>query len=82
MCNLGALVLVAICGPIFGSNVISIMSSTTILGVLMSGSTYIFEALINIYRAFNFRMMIQANGPFELLGGSTFIEPIDCMGMC
>jgi hypothetical protein len=60
----GALVLVAIYRPTFGSNVISIMSSTTILGGLMSGFTYMFEVFINIYYAFNFKMMIQATGLF------------------
>ncbi len=77
-----ALVLVAICGSTFGFNVISIMSSTTILRGLMSGSIYMFEVFINIYCAFESKMMIQANGLFELLGGSTSMEPIDYMGMC
>jgi hypothetical protein len=73
---------VAICGSTFGFNVISIMSSTTILRGLMSGSIYMFEVFINIYCAFESKMMIQANGLFELLGGSTSMEPIDYMGMC
>ncbi len=80
--TLGALVLVTLCGPTPGSIVISLMSSTTILGGLMNGSTYMFEVFINVCCASNSRMMIQINGVFELLKGNTFMEPIDCMGAC
>jgi len=45
----GALVSVIICGPTLGSNVISPMSSTTILGGLMNGSICMFEMLFNVY---------------------------------
>jgi hypothetical protein len=52
----------SICEPTFGSNVISIMLSTTILAGLMSGSTYMSKVVINVHYASGFRMMIQTNG--------------------
>ncbi len=82
MCNWGCTCLSGHRGPTFCSNVISIMPLTTILGGLMSGSIYMFEVFINIYCAFDFRMMSQSNGLFELLGGNISMEPTDCMGMC
>ncbi len=51
-----------ICELTFGSNVISIMLSTTILVGLMSGSTYMSKVVINVHCAFGFGMMIQTNG--------------------
>jgi hypothetical protein len=78
----GTLVLVTICKPTGGSNVISPMSSTIILGGLMSGSIYMFEVFISVYCAFDSRMMIQVNGVFELNGGNISMEPINCMGVC
>jgi hypothetical protein len=54
----GALVLLTICGHTFGFNVISLMSSTTILGTLMNGSICMFEVFINVYYAFGSIMMI------------------------
>jgi len=56
--TLGALVLVTLCGPMLGSIVISPMSSTTILGGLMNGSTCMFEVFINVCCAFGSGMMI------------------------
>jgi hypothetical protein len=53
----GALVLVIICGPTLGSNVISPMSSTTILGGLTNESICMFEMLYNVYYVFNSEMM-------------------------
>ncbi len=38
-----------------------------------------FEMFIRVYCAFDFEMMIWANGVFALIGGSTSMEPIDCM---
>ncbi len=54
----GALVLVLVCGPTPSSNVISPMSSTTILGGLMRGSIYMFEVLFSVCCAFGFEMII------------------------
>jgi hypothetical protein len=54
----GSLVLMIIHRPTFGSNVISPMSSTTILGRLMSGSICMFEMLFIVYCVFNLGMMI------------------------
>ncbi len=54
----GALVLVIICGPTHGSNVISPLSSTTILGGLTSGSICMSSVLFNVYYASNSIMMI------------------------
>jgi hypothetical protein len=51
-----------ICEPTFGSNVISIMLSTTILVRLMSGSTYMSKVVISVRCASGFGMMIQTNG--------------------
>ncbi len=73
----GALVLVIVCRPTFGSNVISPMSLTTILGRLTNGS----KMLFNVYCASNSKMMIRVNGVFMLIGGSTSMEFIDCMDM-
>ncbi len=75
----GALVCVTVCRPMLNSNVISPMSSTIILGGLTSKSICMFELFITIYCVFGFRMMIQANGVFKLIGGTTSMEPIDCM---
>jgi hypothetical protein len=41
-----------------------------------------FKVFIGVYFAFGSKMMIQANGVFELIGGNTSMEPIDSMGMC
>jgi hypothetical protein len=49
----GALVLMIICKQTHGSNVISPMSSTTILGGLTSWSIYVFKMLFNVYCGFN-----------------------------
>ncbi len=78
----GALVLVTICGPTHGSNVISLMSSTIILGGLTSGSACMSKVFISVCCVFSFGMIVQANNVFELLGGNISMEPIDCMGMC
>jgi hypothetical protein len=48
----------------------------------MSGSIYMFEVFISVCCAFDYRMMIQVNGVFELNGGNISMEPIDCMGVC
>jgi hypothetical protein len=77
----GALVLVTICGPTHGSNVISLMSSIIILGGLSSGSPCMFKVFISVCCVFSFRMMIQANSVWATWGNIS-IEPIDCMGMC
>ncbi len=74
--------LMTVCKPTGGSNVISPMSSTIILGRLMSGSIYMFEVFINVCCAFDYIMMIQVNGVFELNGGNISMEPINCMGVC
>jgi hypothetical protein len=68
--------------PTLGSNVISSVSSTTILEGLTSGSTRMFEVFINVYCVSSFEMMIQINGVFELQGGTLPWNPIDYMGMC
>jgi hypothetical protein len=57
------------------------MSSTTILGGLMSGSICMFEVLLNVCYAFGSKMMIQINGVFVLIRGSTSMELIGCMDM-
>jgi hypothetical protein len=61
-----------LCGPMPGSIVISPMSSTTILGGLMNGSTCMIEVFINVCCASSSGMMIWINGVFELLGGEHF----------
>jgi hypothetical protein len=71
-----------ICGCTCGSNVIFDMLLIIILVGLTSGSTCMSEVFINVCCAFSSRMMIQNNGVFELLGGNTWMEPIDCMGVC
>jgi hypothetical protein len=73
---------VTVCKLTGGSNAISPMSTSIILGGLMSGSIYMFEVFINVCCAFDSRMMIRTNGVFELNGGNTSMEPIDCMGVC
>jgi len=75
-------VLVTICGPTHGSNVISLMSSTIILGGLTSGSPCMSKVFISVCCVFSFGMIVQVNSVFELLGGNISMEPIDCMGMC
>jgi hypothetical protein len=65
--------------PTFGSNVISPISSITILGGLMSGSICMFEVLFSVYCVFDLKMMIQVNGVFALIRGSTSMEFIDFM---
>jgi len=75
----GSLVLMIVHRPTFGSNVISPISSITILGGLMSGSICMFEVLFSVYCVFDLRMMIQVNGVFALIRGSTSMEFIDCM---
>ncbi len=74
----GALVLMIICKPTFGSNVISPMSSTTILGRLTNGSIYMSKVLFSVYCAFNSKMMIWINVVFVLIKGSISMEFIDC----
>jgi hypothetical protein len=69
-------VLVTICGPTHGSNVISLMWSTIILGGLTSGSPCMSEVFINVCCVFSFRMMIQANSVFELFGGTFPWNPL------
>jgi hypothetical protein len=39
------------------------------------------KVFINVRHASDFKIMIQANGVFEVIGGTTSMEPIDCMGM-
>ncbi len=75
----GALVLMIVHRPTLGSNVISPMSSTTIFEGLMNGSICMSKVFISVYCANNFGKMIQLNGVFTLIGGSTSMEPIDCM---
>jgi hypothetical protein len=47
----------------------------------MNGSTCMSKVFINVFCVFDSKMMFQINGVFELLGGNTSMEPIDCMGM-
>jgi hypothetical protein len=54
----GALVLMIVHRPTFGSNVISSMSSTTIFKGLMNGSICMSIVFIGVYYANNFGMMI------------------------
>jgi hypothetical protein len=77
----GALALMIVCGHTFGFNVMSIMSSTIILGGLMNGSTCLSKVFINVFYASSSEMMFQINGVFKLLGGNICMEPINCMGM-
>ncbi len=42
----------------------------------------LYVQVIYVCFVYGFRMMIQINGVFKLLGGSTSMEPIDCMGVC
>jgi hypothetical protein len=48
----------------------------------MSGSVCISKVFLNVCCASSFGMMIQTNGIFELIGGTTSMEPIDYMGVC
>jgi len=58
------------------SNVISIMSSTTILVGLKNGLTCMFKVFINVCCAFGFEMMIKINGVFKLLGITFWWNPL------
>ncbi len=75
----GALVLMIICEPTPGSNVISPMSSITILGRMMSGSIWMSKMLFSVCCRFDSKMMIQTNDVFALIRGFTSMELIDCM---
>jgi hypothetical protein len=68
--------------PSPNSNVIFPMSSTTIMGGLMNGSTCMSKVFINVYCVSNSKMMIWDIGVLELLRENTSMEPIDCMGVC
>jgi hypothetical protein len=67
--------------PTPSSNVVSPVSLTTILRGLTSGSICMSKVFISVYCLFGSRMMIQTNGVFVLIKGSTSMEPIDCMDM-
>jgi hypothetical protein len=45
----------------------------------MSGSICMFEVLFSVYCVLDPGMMIQGNGVFALIGGSTSMEFIDCI---
>jgi hypothetical protein len=73
----GALLLVIVCEPTHGFNVISPMSSTTILRGLMNGSIYMSKILFSVCYVFSSKMTIWVNGVFMLIGGSTSMQLID-----
>jgi len=76
----GAHVLMIICRPTPGSNVISPMSLAIIVGGLTNGSICMSKVFINVCYVFGSGMMIRANGVFKSIKGTISMEPIDCMG--